>query len=200
MKLRVPFFKQTTSLNCGPAALRMVLAYFGKDRRIRDLEQRAGIKKGKGISTIQIATAAASFGHRTDFYSKHILFDKKNLKLEFYKKYADVNLIEHSKKLVKDAKKAGVNVQEKTLSLESILNFTTKDSIPIVLLDWNLVKGKKGYQGHFVPVVGYDEKNVYVHNHGTHNPQEFMSIKRQIFDEARKADGTDEDIAVIYRN
>jgi uncharacterized protein YvpB len=200
MKLEVPFYKQTTPLNCGPVALRMVLLYFGKAIDIKLLEEKTGIKKGKGISTIQIATAAAALGYKTNFYSKSILFNEEYLKLDFYKKYSDMNL-DLSKRLVEKAKKAGVNIQERTLSLEKILKFVSKNSIPIVLLDWNIVKGKKekGYHGHFVPVVGYNNQNVYVHNHGLNNPQEFMPISRKVFNEARKAKGTDEDIIIIHR-
>jgi ATP-binding cassette subfamily B protein len=99
MRLKIPFYKQTNSLNCGPTALRMVLAYFRKDEGVKILEARTGIKEGKGISTIQIATAAASLGYRADFYSKHILFNEENLKHEFYKKYSDMDL-EQSKNFI----------------------------------------------------------------------------------------------------
>jgi len=201
MKLEIPFFKQTSQLNCGPTALRMVLAYFGKDEGVKILETRTGIKKGKGISTIQIATAAASSGYRVDFFSKHILFNEENLKLDFYKRYNDMDL-EQSRKWVEDAKVAGVNIQERILSLEEILGLVTKDSVPIILLDWNIVKARKekGYQGHFVPIVGFDEQNVYIHNHGLNDTQEFMPVPKTTFDEARKAEGTDEDVMIVYRN
>ena len=200
MRLKIPFYKQTSSLNCGPIALRMILAYFGKDEGTDVLKARTGIKEGKGISTIQIATAAASSGYRTDFYSKHILFNEENLKHEFYQKYRDMDL-EQSKKWVEDAKAAGVKIQERTLSLEGLLGFVTKDSVPIILLDWNIVKARKekGYQGHFVPIVGFDEQNVYIHNHGLNDTQEFMPVPKKIFDEARKTEGTDEDIVIVYR-
>lgn len=199
MRLKVPFFQQTTPLNCGPAALKMVLDYFGRDMDIKFLEERTGIKEGKGISTIQIATAAASLGFKTDFFSKHILFNEENLKHEFYQKYAQEN---QSEKWVKEAKAAGVNIQERTLSLGELLGFVKKDSVPIILLDWNIVKERKekGYQGHFVPVVGYDEENIYIHNHGLNDTSEFMPVPRTIFDEARRADGTDEDILIVYGN
>ncbi len=201
MKLEIPFFKQTSPLNCGPIALKMVLAYLGKDEEVNVLEARTGIKEGKGISTIQIATAAASSGFKTYFYSKYILFNEENLKHEFYQKYNDMDL-EQSRGWVEDAKSVGVNIQERTQSLEELLGFVKKDSVPIILLDWNIVKARKekGYQGHFVPIVGYDEQNVYVHNHGLSGTQKFLSIPKHIFDEARKAEGTDEDIIVVYRN
>ena len=107
--------------------------------------------------------------------------------------------LDSSKRLVEEAKNAGVNVHEKTLVLKKILGFLTENSIPIVLVDWNVIinKKEKGYQGHFVPVVGYDNQNVYVHD-----PEEqkgFKAVQRNIFDKARKADGTDEDIVVVYR-
>jgi len=200
MRLKVPFYKQTSPLNCGPTALRMVLAYLGKDEEVEVLEARTGIKEGRGISTIQIATASASSGYRTNFYSKHILFNEENLKHEFYQKYSDMDL-EKSKKWVEDAKAVGVNIQERTLSLKELLEFVTEDSVPIILLDWNIIKAKKekGYQGHFVPIVGFDGQNVYIHNHGLNDTQEFMSVPRAIFDEARKVEGTDEDVVIVYR-
>jgi ABC-type bacteriocin/lantibiotic exporter with double-glycine peptidase domain len=200
MKLKVPFFKQTTPMNCGPVALKMVLAYFGNSFDLRELEEKTGLKDGKAIYTLQIATASALLGHKTDLYSKHILFNEENLKHEFYKNFSEMDL-QQSKKWVEDAKAAGVRVKERILSLEELLELVTKDSLLIVLLDWNVVRNQadKGYQGHFVPVVGYDSQNVYVHNHGFNNPQEFMSVPRTVFDKARKASGTDEDIVIVYR-
>lgn len=199
MRLEVPFYKQTTKLNCGPAALRMIIAYFDQDIGLEILEQRTGIQEGKGVSTIQIATAAALSGYKTDFFSKHIYFNEENLKLDFYQKYSDAT--QQSKKVVEDAQKAGVRLEEKAISLEELLHKISNESVPIILLDWNIVKGtkEKGYQGHFVPVVGYDNENIYVHSHGLTNPTPFLSIKREIFEEARKANGTDEDIIIIHR-
>ncbi len=199
MRLEVPFYKQTTKLNCGPVALRMVLAYFGEDLSLEILEQKTGIQERKGISTVQIATAAALSGYKTDFFSKHIYFNEENLKLEFYQKYSDA--VQQSKQVVEDAKNAGVNMEERGMSLEELLERVNEKSVPIILLDWNIVKGTRenGYQGHFVPVVGYDNENIYVHNHGLDNPTPFLQIKREVFEEARKANGTDEDILFIHR-
>jgi len=199
MKLNVPFYKQTTPLNCGPSALRMVLAYLDKDLGLEILEEKIGVKEGKGVSTIRLAIASASLGYKTDFYSKHILFNEKNVNLDYYKQYGDMNLRE-SEILIKKAKEEGVNIQEKSLSLEELLEMVKEKSVPIILLDWNIVLGKKeeGYQGHFVPIVGHDNENVYVHNHGFKNTKAFFPIDKSLFDKARRAKGTDEDIVVIY--
>lgn len=200
MKLQIPFFKQTTPLNCGPVVLRMVLAYLGEDPGLEVIEKRTEIKEGKGISTIQIATVAASLGYRTEFYSKHATFNEENLKLDYYKQYSDMDL-EQAKRGIDDAAKAGVNIHEKTLSSKELLSFVTEASVPIVLIDWNIIKNRKekGYQGHFVPIVGYDAENVFIHNPGLTDPQEFMPVKKELFEESRKAEGTDEDIIIIHK-
>ena len=211
MKIDVPFYPQKNHSDCGQIALKMVLAYFGENLEIEKIEAM----EGRGISTIQIALTAALLNYKTEFYSKSILFNKEHLKKEFYKKYFEDNPAEQVKKFTEKARKAGVKIKEEKLSLDEILNFTTKDSIPIILLDWNIVKNEiadkksinnkkfptelKGYHGHFVPVIGYDDENVYVHNQGLNNPQAFMKIPRETFDKARKSDGTDEDVVIIHR-
>lgn len=198
MKLQVPFFPQTTIVNCGPSALRMALAFLDKDPGLETPEDKCGIKEGKGVFTIQLAIAAASLGYKAEFYSKQISFNRENLKLEFYQKYAD--LADQSNKRVELAKSLGVHVEEKILDLDYILSRVNNNELPIILLDWNIVKAKdKGYQGHFVPIVGYDEENIYVHNHSFLNPEPFLAIKKDIFETARKAAGTDEDIVIISR-
>ncbi len=200
MKLEVPFYQQTKPYNCGPAALRMVLAYLGKDYGIDFLEQKTGILDGKGSFTVQLAIAAALLGHPVHFFSTQLLFDERHMELDFYKRYSTMNT-ERSKQLLVEAQKAGVSTAEKTLTLVDLLSTITEHSIPIVILDWNVILGKKelGYRGHFVPIVGYDDVYVYIHQHGLTNPQAFMPIEKRLFDEARKARGTDEDIVIISR-
>lgn len=201
MMLKIPYFKQEGMLHCGPTALRMAIAYLGKDPQIKTIIEKTGIKEGKGLSTIEIAIAATTFNYDVKLYSKHISFNEENQKLDYYKNYSDIDL-EQTKKLIETAKAKGVKLEEKTLPIEEILGFVTENSVVIILLDWNIVKEerKKSYLGHFVPIVGYDEKYIYVHDAGINNPKKFMPIKRQIFDEARKAKGTDEDIVVICKS
>jgi len=199
MRLNVPFYKQTTDLNCGSAALKMILAYLGKDFNIEELEEKTGIKPGKGVYTIQLANAAKSFGFEVDYYTKNLGFNEEHLKHEFYQKYSEMDL-EQSNRFTLEAKKLGVNLNERTISLEEISRRITENSVPLILLDWNIVKNKKGYQGHFVPIVGYDNENIYVHNPGPNDEGESFPIPKEIFEKARKADGTDEDVAIIYKS
>jgi len=199
MKLDVPFFKQTTPLNCGPSALRMVLAYLGKDPGIKILEEKTGIKEGKVIYTIQIAIAAALMGYKAEFYSTHILFNEENMKFDFYKNYNDLDM-KKSVELADKAKKLGVKLEERTMQLNELLNHVKTDSVPIIILNWNVLTTQEGYRGHFVPIVGYDKENIYIHNQGLKDSQEFMPITREVFELARKSKGTDEDVVIIYKN
>ena len=199
MKLQVPFYRQTNSQNCGPIVLKMVLAYFDNDQGLEILEKKTGMKKGKGLSTIQLAIATARLGYKTDFYSTRLEFNEENLELDYYQNHPDGELISQSKELVEEAGRLRVNLREESLSLGEILRKVTKDSIPIVLVDWGIFLGKDNYQGHFVPVVGYDKENVYIHNSGLESLEGFTKIRKEIFDKMRMARGTDEDIMVVHR-
>jgi len=198
MKLEVPFYLQTTKMNCGPIALKMALEFLGEKYSIEEMEEITGIKKGKSLSTIKLVIASKKLGFKTKFYSKHINFNPENLKLDFYKKYGILNQSEISKAL-EEAKELGIELYEKTLTIPEIIDNIQEDRVIIILLNWNIIKGTEGYQGHFVPVVGYDSENIYVHNHDFLNPTAFLPIKKELFEIARKSTGTDEDILVIYR-
>jgi len=198
MKLKVPFLEQKDKLDCGQAALRMVLSYLGEDPGLEAIEEKIGVKEGKGVHTIQMANAAASLGYKVKLFSKYTEFNKDNLELDFYKKYGDSEEAKQ-KKWDKEAEDLGVEIIEKTFDLDDLLKLVKEDSIPIILLDWYVIREKEGYNGHFVPIVGYDEENVLIHNQGIKGTQSFMPIKKELFDKARKAKGTDEDVMVISK-
>ena len=198
MKLEVPFYPQTSATNCGPAALQMVLAYFGKQLRLKQIEDSAGIESGKGLYTIQLAIAAARFGFSVRFYTTSLGLNPAHADMTFYKNYASMNESRMAS-LVCAARSAGIVLEERTVPLKELLSYVHRDSLALGLLNWNTVKGVDEYQGHFVPVVGYDDEFVYVHNSGLGSGQSFVPIERRLFDKARKAAGTDEDVLVITR-
>jgi ABC-type bacteriocin/lantibiotic exporter with double-glycine peptidase domain len=203
MKLEVPYHKQTTKLNCGPAALKMALEFLGESYSLKRLEEELRLDKGKGISTIKLAIAARNLGFKTEFFSKVLGINPENLKTDFYKKYTDLIQDSEAQRLIAEARKIGVKLYEKTLTLEEIIKNIREERIMIVLLDANLLskKEKEGFRGHFVPVVGYGKSNIYIHYPSFYSTvsRAFLPIKKEIFDKARKAKGTDEDIIIIYK-
>ncbi len=89
--LEVPYFKQTTSLNCGAVALQMVLSFFGDNRDLDFLEELTGTKREKAIATLEIGTAAAKCGYEVSFYSTCLRFNPQNIEMEFYQRDTAMN-------------------------------------------------------------------------------------------------------------
>ncbi len=200
--LQVPFYKQENKYDCGPTALRMVVDYLDKKSYSRDRLQELVDSDRSGVTwTIAIAKSAAQLGFKTEFYTTCLGFNPKNYKLKFYQKVADKASSTKQKleKLKREAVKFKVQMQEKHLPLKEILSRINENCVPIILLDWSKIKGTDKFIGHFVPIVDYDNENVYVHNQGDHNNMANLSIRRDLFEEARKSPGTDEDIVFIYR-
>ena len=203
MKIEVPFYRQEARNDCAPTALKMVLDFLGSSKYSKEELLNLVDSDKSGVTwTIALAKTAAQLGFRTEFYSSMLGFNPQNYQLDFYKKEADTaNSVQQKlEKLKGEAVKFKVHLEEKRLQLKDILDKINPDCVAIVLLDWSKIKGtKEGFIGHTVPIVGYDEENVYVHNQGDINPGEFIPIKKELFDIARKSPGTDEDIVFVHR-
>ena len=197
MQLQIPFYKQTSNLNCGPVALKMIFDSFGIAVDLTEVEKIVGIQEGKIVFTSELALAAAKLGFHVQFYSEHLTFQNHNL--PFYERLS-VMTSDHSTKILQEAQKVGVELYERTLSLEQILEKISPNCVPLILLDWSKVVHGPNYIGHFVPIVGYDKESVYVHNHGTVDPTAYLKLPKEIFDQARIAKGTDQDILFISKN
>lgn len=62
--MRFPFYKQLDKMDCGPACLRMVAAYYGKTYSLQKLRDKCHISR-QGVSLLGISDAAESIGFRT---------------------------------------------------------------------------------------------------------------------------------------
>ncbi len=59
-----PFYHQHDAMDCGPACLRMIASYHGRQYSLQDLRNRSYIDK-EGVSLQGISEAAESIGYRT---------------------------------------------------------------------------------------------------------------------------------------
>lgn len=200
MKLDVPFYVQGHN-ECGPANLQMVLAYFGKKVAIDEIKKLVDSESSGTTWSLGLANAASGLGFRTEFFTKSIEPNPANFELDFYKKEMDgLDAAREKFKILKQkAIKLGVRIEEKSLVLNEILTKINKDCLAIVLIDWGTIAGTGKFVGHYVTLTGYDDKFVYVHQSGPKDPTPFMQITRELFDEARKSKGTDEDLVFIHR-
>ena len=201
MKIEVPFYKQESKFDCGPTALKMALDFLGSKHSKEEIFDLVDSDRSGVTWTIGIAKTSAQLGFTTELYTTSLGFNPENYRLEFYQKHADApsSTSEKLERLKAEAVRFKVKMEEKSIGLKEILSKISKDCIPIVLLDWSKILGTEKFIGHFVPIVGYDESHVYIHNQGLKDPAPYLPIERGLFEEARKAHGTDEDIVFIRR-
>ncbi|MFY9153512.1 MAG: peptidase domain-containing ABC transporter [Prolixibacteraceae bacterium] len=61
---KFPFFQQHDAMDCGPACIRMIAAYYGKTYSLQKLRQLAHITR-EGVSLLGLSEAAEAIGFRT---------------------------------------------------------------------------------------------------------------------------------------
>lgn len=198
MKLNVPFYKSQTNTDCGPLALKMTLEYLGKKLSFEEISKKERQLDSGLVWSAGIARAAKIFGFPAKIISM-TNFNQETDDIEYYKKYSNDKCKIVLKELLEEVRKIGVEVQERDMPLKELLDYVSENSIPIVLINWKIVAGKKGFSGHFLPITGYDEENVYVHNPGLASPMAHFPIKRELFVKAWESKGTDKDVIIIYK-
>jgi ABC-type bacteriocin/lantibiotic exporter with double-glycine peptidase domain len=191
MRYDVPFRRQESSLECGPTALQMASAFLGDEKGLEAIRDLLDFPDN-AVYTIQLATTACELGFKADFYTS-------DLQNEHDEEYYEENAKEISnEELNSKARDVGVEIREKQLELDELFDLLDEDRIPIVLLDWNRIQDEEGYLGHFVVLTGYTESKAIIHNPDS-GEGDYVKINREAFDEARKAEGTDQDLAVIKK-
>lgn len=201
MKLEIPFYDQKNETECGSVALKMILEYFDEKYDKEYLKKLLDTESSGMTWTVAVAKASAQLGFKTDFYSTSLGFNPENFNLSYYQKFTDgaVSVQDKLMRIIAKCIEFNVKLEEKTLTLEELLGKINDNCVPIILIDWSKVVGKDKYLGHIVPIVGYDEENVYIHDSGPINPTPYYKISREVFELARKANGTDEDILFVHR-
>ena len=110
---RVPYFAQTSPLNCGPTCLRMIAATCGPDPGIAAMEEASGIEKGKAVSTLDLVTAMgrvlAPQAADVVFCSLSPVFNEANMTHAFYQLHYDGS-VEASEQQLAEVEAQGIQV------------------------------------------------------------------------------------------
>lgn len=194
MIYNVPFISNTSDdLHCQQAAYMMVLKFFRPETNI-DFEawdEITGFEKNKGTW----ATASLLWFKDQGFKVKHLsLFNME----KFVKKGGEYLIesagekvgqwqIQHSnlpleQKRAKQLINSGIYV-EKEPTKQDIIKFLDDGYLARVLVNARKLNNKKGYAGHAVVVIGYDDNGFTLHDPGL-PPQQRRKVSFQNFENA----------------
>ncbi|MDE1855097.1 MAG: peptidase C39 family protein [Candidatus Micrarchaeota archaeon] len=205
--LPIPFYPNTSDdpNRCAQVSMLSVLKYAtGKDFEIEELDRATGRRIGLGTSTPQIAVALYELGLEVTYYSKTDaspwLEGEAGVRkaygdaAEFTLKMADIP------KIVEAVRKMGEYgiFELRQIGMDEIEEQLRKGRAIVALIDWNTIKGRNAYQGHFVVVTGFDDASVYLHQSGPADPSQNMAIEKSLFLNAWNANGTDNDLIVVH--
>jgi ABC-type bacteriocin/lantibiotic exporter with double-glycine peptidase domain len=188
MRIDVPFYSAPNGY-CAQACVKMVLGYFGiSSPSLKELAKLTHRNKDCSTWSIGIAKALANYGLRVKFYTQSIYPDIKYIK--------DQEMLNALEKLLKSARELGVEIHERKVRASMLQHYLNKGLPPILLIDWNKLKERKGYQGHFVVLSGYTSNHFYIHNPGPEDARAFLEVEKKLLLKAWKAKGTDSDLII----
>lgn len=101
------------------------------------------------------------------------------------------------KKILKKLKNKKL-IKLRQLKIKNLKNFINKNYSVIVLLNWKVIKNKKGYCGHYVILNNITSKKVSVINVGPNEAKQNYGLPYKKFDKAWHSKGTDSDTLIIY--
>ena len=197
MRLEIPFIRSETDKDCGQLALKMALNYFGESFCMEEISKLTKTLPSGLTWTFGISVAANTLGYGGE------VFSSSNFSHEEEIGYYDTNSgnegLDVLHELRREGKRLEIPLNEKDLSLDELKDLISENSLVIVLLNWNAVKGIDGYQGHFVLLTGYDNDFFYFHNPGFDRQGSDVKLSNELFKEAWESKGTDKDLIVISR-
>jgi|TARA_Y100000310_G_scaffold176725_1_gene176829 hypothetical protein len=205
--LNVPFYKdEGEGVQCMQIAMNCALKYFlDEEFSLERLDELTGRREGLWTYTPQIVTALHDLGLDIRFYSGEELepslggepYIREHFGVDAEKilEHTDVEVVVEATRKLLD-----YNVFEKReLPLEEIVEHISRGHIPMVLVDANVIYDEGDfYQGHFAVLTGFDDENIYYHESGPRDAEPNKKVKKEVFEKAMNANGTDNDCVIVY--
>lgn len=195
-KFNVPYYEQNKKYMCGCANLRMAAAYLGRKRSYPQIKRLVRTLNSGMVLAEGIAVGGYELGLGVRYYGKDLSL---NTKLPYIKKGLGKDGLTVIKELKEKIKAYNIEVKKKNISLKNLLGYLTKNSLPIVLVNSNVLDRKPGHNGHYLTIVGHDKKTIYVHNSGTRWPFPYWPIKKTLFEEAWSSRHADKKTIILYK-
>ena len=207
--LDVPFYPNTTGdgNQCFQVSMQSAMKYYlDRDVSVSELDRRTNKKEGKGTWTPQIVPTLYNSGLNVRYYSKTDLkpylegepFIRRQYgaNADHILELTDIGALVDSVKILMKYDLFEIKI----LDVEMMRAHLREKHLLLILLDWNKVISRtdRPYQGHMGVLTGFDRDNFYFHNSGPANPTPNMQIPKDRLIEAWNANGTDNDIVVVY--
>jgi hypothetical protein len=170
----VPFIENPDT-RCVPAVIAMILAYFMPEQPFtsEEVEKLCGYKKGHGtwkaLSMLNLAKLGFQVRWIEDFDNERFAKDPKAylrsiLDDEAYKsQIANTNLEEEAER-TQSYLASGLPFEKRPATDDEIKQFIDDGWLVHLEVNARVLSGKKGYDGHSILVVGYDDDNVTIHH------------------------------------
>jgi len=205
-------FPQVTSWDCGLACLLMVLNDETRSKFVKN-KYKICREEGFGVTiwTIDLAYLLKRFNVEHTYFTTTLGVDPGYKKQKFYTN----NFHECQARVenrFREAAQKGIDVQQKLVTLDEIINHLASRRPAIVLVNANLLlcercaypfpllyyfTSRLPFQGHYVVLVGFQplQERIFYRNPGRQD--EICSVSYSRFEKARLCYGTDADIIFI---
>lgn len=206
-KIPVPFYENSgDGSQCMQVAMQCVLKYFlDKDISLDLLDTLTHREKDMRTWTSQIVTVLYDLWLDLRYFSKEDIrpflewepFIRRHFAADADKilQYTDVPVLVES---VDHLMKYDI-FEKRCVDREEIQDHIDEWHIPLMLIDYNYLSGAEwAYQWHFVVVTWYDEEHILYHESWPKNPEANKKIAKKLFIDAWNANGTDNDLVVVY--
>lgn len=186
-------------------AMKTVLKHFlGKDISLKELDTLTGRKTGLWTWTSQVVTVLHKAGLDVKYYStsdlEPFLHGEPFIRRHFGKdaekilKFTDLPVALES---IRELLKYKI-FEKRKLPFNEIESHLTQGHVPLMLVDHNKLVGRADlYQGHFVVVTGFDDKDIFYHESGPADPEANKKVLKSTFIKAWNANGTDNDVVIV---
>jgi hypothetical protein len=204
MKLKVPFVRSLKKWKgqgwCGPYALASMLRYYKDKSSLPEIVKNVGTQPKGGTPPKGIAYYCLSRGLNVDYVCE---YDTYNFSKGGYsKRYSQFmkNFGEPKFDIKFDGKCkkfSGYKYIKQKASLKLIEKYLDSGMPVVLYLNIAVIMGLDKLSSHYVCVVGYDSKNVYIHNVFPKN-QRFQKVSKKLFWQAYTSDGMKGPLIVGY--
>lgn len=194
VKYKVPFFGNTKDgIHCYQASIKMLAKYFWPERNYswKELEKITGMEPGLWTWSVMGIKWLYDQGLDVIFidpfnYGKFIEEGGDYLINQFGEEVGEAQIKNSNidKERVTAKKLLGkLPIEKRIPTIQDVKQYLDEGYLLRVNVNSKALKGKKGYTGHSIIVIGYDENNIFVHDPGL-PPREDLPVSWETFEKA----------------